>query len=431
MLTALRNSAQSWLIKLLLGIIVITFVISFGIGTFSNPKEVLVTVDSEEIMVSQFLRQYQQELDRLRQRFPDNAEVLANQLNLREQVMNRMVNRSLILRAAQRHGFQVTEEEVQASVTGQPAFQVNGNFDFDTYRQILSQNNLTPSAYEEQLRDDLLVSKVQRSLTAGVIVGDPQVEQRYRVENEKVEVDYLFVDPARFSLPTPPGEEQVRAYYEKHPEAFTQPERFGLHYFLLGLPQLEKEVEVQPRAVERYYERNVESEFSTPTKVRASHILKRLPADATPEQVANARKAMEGILAKVKAGEDFARLARAQSEDFSKEKGGDLGLFSRDEMVPAFADAAFALPKGGISEVVRTQFGLHIIQVTDIEQGVRKPWRPCTRRSRRRCGPGAPNAGWSWSWNACRSASPRRVWRRWPSLSGCRWRTAGCSTARW
>src|SRR3990172_3278720 len=148
MLTTLRNNAQSWIIKVVLGIIVVTFVISFGVvNSITNRKEVIVKVGDTEILVTEYMRQYQEELDRLRQRFPDNAEALAAQLNLRQQVLDRMVDRHLLLTAAARQGLIVTEDEVKDAVKAQAAFQVGGRFDFETYRQILVQNNMTPEIW--------------------------------------------------------------------------------------------------------------------------------------------------------------------------------------------------------------------------------------------------------------------------------------------
>ncbi len=373
MLTALRNNAQSWIIKVLLGIIVVTFIISFGVGTFTNPKEVLVEVGNQEILVTEYMRQYQEELDRLRQRFPDNAEALAAQLNLRQQVLDRMVNRHLLLTAAAQRGLVVNEDEVRDAVASQQAFQLNGQFDFSTYRQILAQNSLAPAEYEQRVRDDLLLTKYQRNQIAGVIVGKAEVEQRYRIENEKAEVDYVYIDPAKVTLPRPPTQAELKAYYDAHPEQFTQPAQFKLRFLVLTLGSLEDDVAMQDRAVERYYERNVEREFTTPQKVRASHILKKLPKNASLDQVAAARKALEAVLAKARSGEDFAKLAKANSEDIGAAKGGDLGYFTHEDMVPAFADAAFSLPVGGISNIVESPFGLHIIKVTGIEPGSRKP----------------------------------------------------------
>lgn len=372
MLTALRNSARSWVIKALLGLIVLTFVISFGVGTFSNPKEVLVKVGAGEIMVSQYLQRYQREMDNLRRRYPDNADVLAKQLNLRHQVMERMIDRHLVLRAARDEGLIVTDGELQDVIMENPQFQVDGKFDGDTYEQILQGIRRTPEIYESEMREDLLVDRYRRNLVAGVIVNDAEVEERYRIENQRVEVDYVLVDPNRFDLPKPLGDAEIKTYHEAHPLEFTQQDQFKVRYFIYSLADAEEGEKVHPRAVKRYYERKLETEFTIPKKVRASHILKRLAKDDPPEKALKLRVEMEKILAQAKKGEDFARLAKAHSEDFSKDKGGDLGFFAQEEMVPTFAEAAFSLPMDGVSEIVRSPFGLHIIKITDVQPGSQK-----------------------------------------------------------
>lgn len=372
MLTAIRNSARSWVVKALLGLIVLTFVISFGVGTFSNPKEVLVKVGAGEIMVSQYLQRYQQEMDDLRRRYPDNADVLAKQLNLRHQVMERMIDRHLILRAARDEGLIVTESELRDTITQDPSFSVNGKFDYGTYEQILQQIRRTPEIHESIMREDLLVNRFQRNLVAGVIVNDAEVDERYRIENQRVEVDYVLVDPNRFDLPKPLGDAEIKTYHEAHPLEFTQQDQFKVRYFIYSLADAEEGEKVHPRAVKRYYERKLDTEFSIPKKVRASHILKRLAKDDPPEKALKLRVEMEKILARAKKGEDFARLAKAHSEDFSKDKGGDLGFFAQEEMVPTFAEVAFSLPMDGVSEIVRSPFGLHIIKITGVQPGSQK-----------------------------------------------------------
>lgn len=372
MLTTLRNNAQSWMVKALLGVICITFVISFGIGTFSNPKEVLVKVGDKEILVTDFMHEYNQQLEQLRRRFPKTADQLADQLNLRKQVMDTMVNRYLMLTAAHNAGLMVTKDQVRDRVMSTPAFQRGGRFDFATYRQVLAQNDLTPTQYESDLHADLLLQQFQRNQVAGLIVSQPEIDQRYRIENEQTQVNFVYVDPARLHLPRAPTQAELKAYYKAHPDEFTQPAQFKLQYFVLPLSALEKGVNVRERAVQRYYERNI-AQYSTPKQVRASHILRRLPKNASVKQVVAARQLLDSVLAKAKAGADFAKLAKKYSQDPSAANGGDLGFFTKDEMVSAVSDAAFSLPKGGISGIVRSPFGLHIIKVTAIKPGTRKP----------------------------------------------------------
>jgi len=373
MITQLREHAQSWIIKILLGLVALTFVISFGMGGFSNEKQVLVKIDSEEILVQEYFKVYEREMEGLRQRFPENAEMFAKQINLRKQVFDKMVNRHLILKAARKNGILITDQEVSDRVQSQEAFHVSGNFDYQTYESILKQNRLTPDGYENQVREDMIVQKFQRNLIAGLVVSKQEIDQRYRIEREKIAVDFIHFDPTKFlgTVKSDPAMEQQ--YYEANKTRFTQKDQFRVSYFILPLGNLEKSVDIRDRAIERYYERNVEEEFSTPGEVKASHILKRVPLDAKPEEVAKVKAAMEKVLKEARGGADFAKLAKKHSEDGTRDKGGDLGTFRREDMVPEFSEAAFALPPGGISDLVRTNFGFHIIKVFKNNPGIRKP----------------------------------------------------------
>ena len=373
MITFLRNHAQSWFIKILLSIIVVTFVISFGIGTFSNPKEVLVKIGRHEVLVQEYLEAYQRELDRLRERFPGNAEELAKQIGLRRQVYESLVNRRLIMLSAPDRGLVVTDAEVREAVRSQPGFQADGRFNAQAYEAVLRQNRMTPLIYETRMREDLLLQKFQRNLFAGVIVGESEVERRFRINNEKLTVDYVYVDPARFARTAAVSDEELKAYYAAHQDEFRQPAQYKLRFFVLGTKTLLPQVEVQERAVERFYERNLDTRFTKLGRVHARHILKKFPADGTPEQEQSIMRELAGLRAQALSGADFGALAKKHSEDASAAKGGDLGFFAHDEMLPAFADAAFAMEPGEISEAVRSQFGFHLIQVLAREPKVVQP----------------------------------------------------------
>ena len=410
MLTQLRNSAKSWIIKLLLGLIMVTFVISFGVGSINNPKEVLVEVDSHEILVSQFQREYRDAENRLGRLYRINADqipALARQLNLRRQVMDRMVDRYLILKAARKEGWRVSDQEVETTIRKDKSFHIENRFDYAQYTQILAQGNYTPDQYEELLKNDLLEQKRLRNLVAGIVLGDKEVHQRYRLENQRVEVDYFRVNPEKFQPPGEIGDVEIKAYHKKNPKLFTEKPRFRVRFFVLGLSHLEKGLKVRKRAVTRYFERNKDTEFSTPKQVRISQIMMRMtkggdqntskdgaPKDdaakggaakdgaakdsAAKDDAGNIkekareeaiRAKMDKVLARARAGEDFAGLARKFSEDLTGKKGGDLGFFNKDDMLPWFSEVAFSLAKNGISNVVQSPSGLHILKVTDVKPG--------------------------------------------------------------
>ena len=372
MITAIRNHAQSWVVKVMLGIIMLTFVVSFSIGRFQADRLVLAKVGAREISVNEFNREYEQELDALRQRFGTNADAMAAQLNIRKQVFDRMINREVILAAAKDQGLLVTEQEVSDSITSQPYFRVNDQFDFATYRSVLAQNRITPEAYEERARGDLKAQKFQRNLLAGLVVGKQEVEQRYRIENEKVIVEAILMNPAAFKASVSSSPEAEKAYYEANNDDFMQPNQFKIKYFVLSLDRVESGVTLKERAYQRYYERNREERFSTPKRVRASHILKKLAPDASLDAEAKAREGLDKLLKQIKGGGSFEALAKKHSEDFTKNKGGDLGFFTREDMLPEFSEVAFSLEPGQVSGILRTNFGLHLIKVTEVEPGVVK-----------------------------------------------------------
>ncbi|HUJ73440.1 MAG TPA: peptidylprolyl isomerase, partial [bacterium] len=262
-------------------------------------------------------------------------------------------------------GLRVSPQDVRDTLERIPAFQVNHHFDFDTYRATLQRNNLTPEQFEERTREDLLVRAYQRVVVAGTVVDQAAVDQRYRIANEMVQVDYVYVDPARYAQAVKEDPAVEQAYYKQHQQDYLQPTQYRIAYFVLGISQLGQQGEKLPaRAVERYYQMNLETLYTTPRKVRASHILLRVDPAMKPEQVDAKRQELQKVLQMARSGADFAALAKKYSQDKSAVAGGDLGFFAKNEVPPAFAEAAFALKVGQVSDIVRTPFGLDIIKVT-------------------------------------------------------------------
>ena len=224
MIQDLRKYTDSFLFKLLLGFISVTFVISFGMGSFfGDRKEVIARVDETEILQRDFQRMYGQQLESLRQRLGENADQIAQQVNLRQQVFQQLIDRQLLLNMAESLNLRATDLEVQEYIRQQPYFQKNGQFDFETYETLLSQNRLPTEDYEESVRLDLLLQKKQQLLTAGIIISERDVEQRFQLQNEKLEVRTLQLLPQVFLDEVSVSEEQTQQYYQENPE-FIQPE---------------------------------------------------------------------------------------------------------------------------------------------------------------------------------------------------------------
>ena len=373
MIQDLRKYTDSFLFKLLLGFISVTFVISFGMGSFfGDRKEVIARVDETEILQRDFQRMYGQQLESLRQRLGENADQIAQQVNLRQQVFQQLIDRQLLLNMAESLNLRATDLEVQEYIRQQPYFQKNGQFDFETYETLLSQNRLPTEDYEESIRLDLLLQKKQQLLTAGIIISERDVEQRFQLQNEKLEVRTLQLLPQVFLDEVSVSEEQAQQYYQENPDEFQTLPRYRLAYFILGINDLTKVEDVRERAIRRYYERNIET-YTTPPEVRARHILLRVPGDANDEAKAERRQQLQEVRERIVAGAGFAKEAKEISQDMTKEKGGDLGWFKPGEMVPAFESAAFGLQPGEMSDIVESPFGLHLIKVEERREGGQQP----------------------------------------------------------
>jgi peptidyl-prolyl cis-trans isomerase D len=291
-------------------------------------------------------------------------------MRLGQQAINGLVEQELVHQEALRQGIRVSPREVAEAITRDPGLQEDGRFiGVERYRNLFRGGRLGLEEYESGVRRDLVTQKFRSLIEDAVMVTDAEVEEEFLQRNERTTVDYVIADPARLGPRAAPGEAETRRFYEDHPERYSRGEgRTGL-YVLWNARELAASEEVSDADVRAAYDRERDTRFTQPEQRRASHILLKIPPEATPEAVARVEAKARGILKRARAGEDFAALAKRHSEDGSAAGGGDLNFFGRGQMVKEFEDAAFALPVGGVSDLVRTPFGFHVIKVTDSRAG--------------------------------------------------------------
>ena len=372
MIQELREYSNSIFFKLLMGVIAVTFVLSFGVGSFfGDRKEVVAKVNDQEILLKEYREAYQNRLRSFQQQFGENAEKFAEQLNLRQQVFNQLIDRHLLLTEAAELNLLATDLELQDFIRQQPFFQKNGQFDYDTYETVLSQNRIVRHEYEGSMRADLLLSKKQQLLGAGLVINNHEVEQAYRRDFEKIEVEYLYFDPQIFIDKTTVNDADLREYHQDNLQEFQTLNQFRMEYFTLSADHFKDSVKVREREVLRYYKKNTDN-YVTPPEIKARHILFKLPPDASEEKQREKREQLRELLVQIKAGSSFEELAKAHSEDGTATEGGDLGWFKPGEMVPAFESAAFALAAGEVSDIVKSPFGLHLIKVDELKEKITK-----------------------------------------------------------
>jgi peptidyl-prolyl cis-trans isomerase D len=363
---------RSWL-KWSLAIVVVSFVLLY-IPSFLNDStqgaagnSVVASVDGRDITAAHFRRVYQQQMQQYRQSYGANVdERLLKQLGIDQRIVQQMIQEEASLAEAARLGITASDAEVRERILSLPAFQDNGQFIGDQrYRQLLQMQMppMRPSEFEDQVRRGIVAEKLQAAITSWITVADPDVDAEYRKRNEKVKLAVVSFPSDKYREGATATDDEVAKYFEAHKEAYRIAEKRKVRYLTVDQEALRAKATVTGQQIERYYNDNAQ-QYATPEQVRASHILIKTTGKA--EEDDTAKKKAEDLLAKVKAGGDFADLAKKNSQDEgSAVKGGDLDFFGRGAMVPEFDKVAFELQPGQISDLVKSQFGYHIIKVTD------------------------------------------------------------------
>lgn len=358
MLDTMRKQGRSLVLKVLFGIIAFVFVFSF-VGSNMDRVEVAATVNDQVITRREVDRAYMSLVNMYRQ---FNADMVPPDAALREQALGQLVSTELLAQEAQRLGLEVDSGELRDSIASMQQFQPEGRFDRDAYVQVLQMNGLKPSDFEKLQQRQLLVDKVQDVVRSGVHVGDQELRDRFAFENERLTLRYVRLPAARFTEQVTVSDADVQAHYDAHAERYREPERVAIQMVEFRAEDFAAQITPSDADVQAAYEANLD-QYKRPEEVQARHILFRVDPTASDEEKAKARASAEAVLARAKAGEDFAALATAHSQDSTATNGGDLGSFGRGVMTPAFEAAAFALEAGGLSEIVETPFGLHLIKV--------------------------------------------------------------------
>ena len=364
MIQELRQYSQSFFIKLLLIIICVTFVISFGIGTFGDKKETIAKIDGREILLKDFRKAYQQNLESLKRQFGDNFNEIEKNFNLQQRVFEQLIEKELLIIQAENLNLTTSDEELKQFIRDQKYFQKNNIFDYATYNTVLNQNNILRHDYEDSIRKEIMISKIPEMISRGIVVSESEIDQVYVHENEKIKYKYIEFESSKFLKDIVITDTEISKYYEKNKTSFKSDESFEIDYFILKLNDFRSKRLIKEREIRRYYKKNI-SNYTNPAEVKARHILLKVNASASEETKQNRENEIKILLDKIKAGEKFEDVAKNFSEDATKSKGGDLGWFKLGEMVPEFEDVAFKLKINQVSEIVKTPFGLHLIKIDD------------------------------------------------------------------
>jgi len=371
MLYLMRKHAGSWMIKIILFAIVVVFVF-WGVGSMRSRKATQVADINGEIITQTVYRQaYYRLLDNYRRIYGEQYnDALLKMLRPNEMALDQLINKVLMTQEAERLGIDIGKEEVADSIRRIPAFQNNGAFDYQRYNLILAQNNISPEQFENDRREEIILDKLRAVVLSGLTVTEEEARQWYDWSNAQINLAYVVFSPTRYN-DIQISEDDVQSYFKEHADAYRTEPRIKVRYLYFN-PQLFKDkVKISDERIAEYYEGHPE-EFRIEKRVKARHILIKVDEGADEKTVESKKAEARRIYDMAVAGQDFAALAKKYSQGPSKDQGGDLGWFSRDKMVASFADKAFAMQAGEISEPVRTRFGWHIIKVEQIEEASTK-----------------------------------------------------------
>jgi peptidyl-prolyl cis-trans isomerase D len=369
---------RDWL-KWSLGLVCVAFVLFYipdflrGTGADAASSDTIAKVEGHEITAGEFRRTYQAQLQAYRSAYGANMnDQLLKQLGIEQQILQQMVDERAALAEADRLGIDVSDEEVRQRILAMPAFQENGGFIGEQrYQQLLRMQRppMMPSEFETNVRRGLTVEKLRASLTDWLAVAEKELEEEYRRRNDKVKLAVVSLSADSFRTQATASDTDVAGYFEGHKDAFKIPEKRKIRYLLIDVEAIRAKVVVPAADVEKAYNSSIE-QYTTPEQVRASHIL--LKTEGKDDAAVKAKAAE--ILKQAKAGADFAELAKKNSEDDQSAKnGGDLDYFGRGRMVPEFDQAVFTMQPGQISELVKTQYGYHVIKLVDKKNAATRP----------------------------------------------------------
>jgi len=366
MLQAIRDRVTGIVAIFVLGLLAVPFVF-FGLESYvqSVPQDAVAEVGDTEITVSEFQTEFSRYRQQLRQQQGEAYDELAtNSPEARRDFLESMIDRRLLAQHAEALGLSISPNTIAQVIREVPAFQIDGRFDPEIYRQQIGASGQSVAAFERDLARDLMVQELPAGITGSVLVTDADVDRWLRVQMEQRRISYVTIESQPFGEDIQITEAEIETFYEQNQDQFMRPERVAVEYVELDTRDMAETMEIDEDVLRERYEAT-EARFMTPERRKASHILISTDGERSDEQ---ARELARELRQRIGEGEEFAELAREYSDDSgSAAEGGDLGWIEPDVMMPAFEDALYELQPGAVSEPVETEFGFHLIRLDEID----------------------------------------------------------------
>ncbi|RJG42172.1 peptidylprolyl isomerase [Motilimonas pumila] len=366
MLDKFREGAQGPAAKIILIVVILSFALA-GVGGYlgSTTEQAAVTVNGEDISRQDVETAYQNERSQMENQYGDAFANIAADPNfsqqLRSNVLQRLVSERLTDQAIDELGLRVSDEQIKQAIRQMPEFQRDGQFDNQTYLAVLSRASYSPEQFRDYLRQDMSRRQLLNSYIASEFSLPVETEQLLKLQTQERTIRQLTIPADKFAADVKVTDEEVQNYFDMNPMQFQNPEQVKLEFVLIDVATLAQDITLSDDEISKYYNEHQKS-YKADEKRLVAHIL----VDGSKE---NAEQQAYALLEKLNQGEDFAALAKSDSDDtFSGENGGELDWFVKGDNDPAFDDAAFALTAAGdLSGVVKSEFGYHIIKLIDVQ----------------------------------------------------------------
>jgi peptidyl-prolyl cis-trans isomerase D len=358
-----------WVVAFAMVLYLGSYFFESGQGNGSQAGAWVARVDGEPIGLLEFQRAARREDDQWRRRLGTQYDAFRKQLRIGTQVADNLINARIMRAEARALGLDTSKAELAEVIQAQFADDSGKFVGIERYQEILRQNDYVNAAeFESQMRDQLVASKWAAIVTQAAAVSDAELERLYRSRNEKGAFDYVFVASGAQNVSASVSEADLAAWHTTNQDRYRRGEARRVKLLIVERQGQLAKATVSDDEIRAHYEAN-RADFARPEQRRASHVLLRVEPSATPDDRRSIRELALSVLARAQKGEDIAALARAMSQDpGSASNGGDLGWFGRGAMTGPFDQAAFATPVGQLAPLVETEFGYHVLKVTDARE---------------------------------------------------------------
>jgi peptidyl-prolyl cis-trans isomerase D len=372
MLKAMRKHFK--LLAPFLWIVIAVFIIAIfavwgggeQLGRGAGPSTV-ASVGGKKISKDLYFQTLRDKLEALKEQYKDLNRNLIQQLNIPQQVLEEIIQQNLLLQAARAMGIQASDDEIRDRI--KTMFQRDGKFiGFEEYKRILNWNRLSTDQFEESLRKEIIINKLLKVVTAGIVVTPEEVWKSYKNNNESAKIEYAVIETDKIEIKKEPEESEVREYFDKNKENYKIPEKREGNLVFLNTDGLKKEVKILKSEIEKYYKANL-SQFQEPERVRVSRIY--LPYENKQKELAAAEA--KSILEKIRKGEEFAALAKTNSKDKKAIENGDWGLYEWKTLSSQEQKEIERLSEGETSDILELDDGVSILKVTEKKPSFTKP----------------------------------------------------------